>query len=174
MEELWDDYRQYLIWLCRLEKMRHYEDLFEILHDTTFTYTLERDENREGDGYALRDDYMIPAEFEVYREDFNHQRCSVFEMLIGLAIRVDREYIGDPAEPHPEKFFMEMIKNLGLDRYRYFEPNRDNIVKKLEEWMNREFSRDGRGSPFPVKHDVRDQRKLEMWDQMLSYLNKEY
>lgn len=175
MEELWDDYLQYLIWLCKLEKYRKYSRLFEILHNIEFTWIIDRDDNREGDGVILRDNYDIPYDYRSHQSEmFFNRHCSVMEMLVGLSIRVDNEFLGDPAEEHPEKFFMEMIRNLSLDRFtgnRYLE---DDVIKIIERWLNRKFDRNGRGSPFPVRRDHRDQRKLEIWDQLNSYINEKF
>lgn len=172
MEELWADYFQYLIWRCGLQKYRGWERVFEFLHNTEFAYILERDGNRYDDGVRLRDAYEIPEEFsDNLADEFMDKPCSVFEMLIGLAIRVDDEFIGDPKEEHPEEFFMEMVRNLRLDKYR-------NCSRKCEDiihvWLNRRFDRDGNGSPFPLKNPIRNQRDVEIWDQMMTYINKNY
>lgn len=175
MDELWDDYLQFLIWRGGIHNMRKYsrkdDRLFEILHHINFEYILERDENREADGIDLRLLYTIPPDFDLnIKGAFYDQKCSVLEMLIALSIRVDNEFIGDPAEEHPEIFFSEMLKNLGL--YPGFDER--GIDKIIDRWLYRRFDRDGTGSPFPVKYDHADQRKLEIWDQMLSYINENY
>lgn len=175
LNELWNDYFNYLIWRCNLEKFCDYGRLFYILHDIDFTYILDRDENRADGGIELRDDYTIPDEFEDETiEDFYLQKCSVLEMLIALAIRVDDEFIGDPAEEHPEKFFMEMIKNLKLDRFNSKRFCEDDVIKIVQKWLDRKFDRDGNGSPFPVKYSHRDQREVEVWDQMNAYISENY
>lgn len=175
MEELWDDYLQYLIWRGRLERMTKYGRLFDILHHIDFICVVERDENREADGVELRDDYNIPDDFDdCLVDDFLERPCSVLEMMIALAIKVDDEFIGDPAEEHPEEFFMEMIKNLGLDKFRGNRYKESDVIRIIDRWLNREFDRDGTGSPFPVKESKRDQRELEIWDQMNAYLRENY
>lgn len=174
MEELWDDYLNYLIWRCHLDDDRGYEKLFWILHNTNFLYMLDRDDNRSADGIELRDDYEIPYEYKKYKYEFMDRPCSVLEMLIGLAIRVDDNIIGDPAEEHPEEFFWKMIDNLGLDKFKRNRYEDHDVTKILEKWMLRKFDKNGRGSPFPIKYDHRDQRKLEIWDQMNTYVSEEY
>lgn len=174
MEELWDDYFLYLIWRCHLEKEKKLTTVFIILHGTEFFYIMDRDDNRAGDGIELRYDYEIPPEYDIYANEFINRPCSVFEMMIGLAIRVDLEIIGDPAEEHPEKFFMEMIENLGLDLIGNPHHLENTVNKILQRWLNREFDEDGSGSPFPVIRDRRDQRKLEIYDQMNSYISENY
>lgn len=182
MEELWEDYLQYLIYICHLEQFRNYTRLFEELHDSEFYYSIERDDNRAGDGTELRDNYDIPLDITCGDEDlvdeFMNRPCSILEMLIGLAIRVDEEYLGDPADPHPEDFFWEMIKNLDLDCFTngilQKRSNVDILKARIRMWLDRRFAKNGLGSPFPVYNDDRDQRNLEIWDQMNSYINEKY
>lgn len=175
LEELWGDYLLYLIWRGGLQRFTKYGRLFDILHHIKFEVVLDRDDNREEDGCDLRNEYNVPNGFSVsVDEAFYARQCSVLEMLIALAIRVDDEIIGDPAEEHPERFFMEMIKNLKLDRFKGEHYESDDVIKIIRKWMSREFNRDGYGSPFPVKYDHRDQRELEIWDQMNSYISENY
>lgn len=178
MEELWENYLQYLIWICHLEQFRSHTRLFEMLHNLEFYWSIDRDDNRAGDGTELRDNYDIPLDItcggEDLVEEFMNKPCSILEMLIGLAIRVDEEYLGDPMEPHPEEFFWEMIKNLGLDDYTDKRFNAGQVKKRVAMWIDRRFTKNGLGSPFPVYNDDRDQRDLEIWDQMNSYINEKY
>lgn len=174
MEELWDDYLEYLIWKCGLDRYTGLEKIFQILHDMEFTYILDRDDNRYDDGAELRDDYEIPEEYFDYVDEFMNQPCSVMEMLVALAIRVEGQYIGDPADEHPERFFVEMIDNLGLNTMRRGRMREYEVIKIIRRWLDRKFEKDGRGSPFPVRYDHRDQRCLEIWDQMNNYISENY
>lgn len=175
MDELWEDYLQYLLWRGGLQKFTQYHKLFRALHNIVFTYIFERDDNRDEDGYDLREDYEIPNYFDKdIKKAFYDRDTSVLEVLIGLSIRVDNDFIGDPVEEHPEKFFMEMIKNFGLIKFKNNNYREYEIIKIVNRWMNREFEKNGQGSPFPVRYDRRDQRKLEIWDQMNSYINENY
>lgn len=174
MEELWKDYLQWLIWRCGLERKTDHTELFESLHDIDFIYCLGRDENREIDGLDLRDQYEIPDVFNNFSPYFSRKKCSVMEMLVALAIRVDDDITGDPGEEHPEDFFMEMIKNLGLSRFRNGRCKEKDVRQIVDQWIKRKFSPNGKGSPFPVKHDSRDQRDLEIWDQANSYISEHY
>lgn len=175
MDELWDDYLQYLLWRGNLERLTRYGRLFEILHHMEFRYIIERDENRDADGADLRDGYDVPNDYSVEEDEaFMAHWTSVLEVLLALAIRVDDEYIGDPSEEHPEKFFMEMIKNLGLDIFKGNRYREDDVHRIVDKWLDRGFARNGVGSPFPLHHSRRDQRRLEMWDQMQAYISENY
>lgn len=169
--EYWDDYFVYLLRKSRLNKFTQYRSVFYDMHWINFTYQMERDENRAADGISLRNGYSkIDTAPETIQIVFYDRPCSVFEMMIGLAVRVDNEYIGDPSEEHPEFFFMEMFKNLGLDRID--DADSEKTYDVLLTWMNRDFNWDGQGSPFPLTRDLRDQRTLEIWDQMNAYISE--
>lgn len=174
MNKLWDDYLQWLLWRCGLERERRYDRLFESLHGMDFIYCLDRDENREVDGLDLRDQYEIPSIYREYDKDFYNKKCSVMEMLVALAIRVDDDIVGDPGEEHPEEFFMEMIKNLGLGAHKDNRFRKADVECIIYRWMRRKFRSNGEESPFPVRDDPRDQRDLEIWDQVNSYINENY
>lgn len=176
MRKLWNEYLVYLVHRYGLIKeFKHYHKLFDVLHNVDFRYEIARDENREADGLSLRDGFPITSFADRDKvNEFYGQYASVFEVLLALAIRVDAEYIGDPMEEHPEKFFMEMIKNLELDQFKDPYCIGDKPFKILDDWMDRRFEKNGDGSPFPVYHDHRDQRKIEIWDQMISYINETY
>lgn len=168
-ENLWEDYRLFLVEYCNLQQYKKYTRIFKILHDITFEYSLERDENRVGDALELlRYNYKIPPEYISYEDEFIENPVSVFEVLVALSIRIEDDIIGDPSDPKPDIFFMDMIRNLeavGLD---------DNICNVVNNWMLRKFRPNGYGSPFPVVNDIRDQRELEIWDQANAYIYEYY
>lgn len=171
MNELWKDYLKYLINRYNLDSyLNKYKRIFEILHNKDFEYFLDRDENRYCDGIELRDDYKIPIKYWDLHDKFMNKKCSLFEMLLALSIRMDNEVIGDPAEEHPETLFIEMIDNLDLLRTK----SNYEIDYKINKWIYRDFKKNGKGSPFPVKYDDRDQRYLEICDQAMSYINENF
>lgn len=173
-DRIWADYRAWLLWRVGFENIRghdRYEQLMEQLMDSPFEYQIPRDENRARDGLDLRDEFFSDSGI---RGSFEEEDCMVLEMLIGLSIRIENEYIGDPAEVHPERIFWEMIKNLGLDRFDDRHYDRDYIFEKLGRWLKREFRRNGEGSIFPLRHPRQDQREIEIWSQMNEYLSENY
>jgi len=149
-----------------------YYILMEELHNIDFKFVIERDESRLKDGLALRYDFFDDYP-NISGANFT-KPCSVLEMLIGLAIRIDNEYIGDPGNPHPEYFFWDMIHNLGLDIYDNDHFNKENVREKVQIWMNREFKSDGTGSIFKLKNVTFDFRNVEIWQQAMAYLTENY
>ena len=149
----------------------NYYILMRKLHETDFKCIIDRDENRVKDGLALREDFF--DDLEITATAFIRE-CSILEMLVGLAIRIDEEYSGDPMNPHPEIFFWDMIHNLGLDKMDNEHFNEVKCEKIINIWVNREFDSDGYGSPWPLKNVTFDSREAEIWRQVMAYLSENY
>lgn len=168
--DVWLEYEQWLCQLVNPKKKDVNNGILCLLHDMEFTWDIERDRNRAADGINLR------KRFHAERGKFlgvNDRHCTVLEMLIALSIRVETEFIGDPRNPHPEKFFWEMIDNLGIVPIR----SGNGVFKNkmiIQRWLQRDFGVSGCGSPFPLQHAKRDQRNIEIWDQMNAYLFENY
>lgn len=168
---LWDQYREWLLRRVGFVR-RNYDRLMIELHNSPFEWVIERDKNRARDGMVLREEFFDSIDFPGGNFD---RECSVLEMLVGLSIRIDDEYIGNPADPHPEKIFWEMICNLDLqiNNDRNFDGNQ--VFAVIRTWVLREFRPDGKGSIFPLKSDIQsDIRHVEIWTQMQEYLNENY
>lgn len=171
----WDRYGEWLIRRVGFVK-KGYSKLFKALHDTEFYWTIDRDRNRAEDGIDLRNEYLSErlGEGSLGVEDPFRRECSVLEMLVALAIRVEDEFIGAPGDEHPDRFFFDMLKNLDFDYMSDRHFDRECVDRILNNWMSRRFTRGGLGSPFPVMNDRRDQREFEIWDQMNHYIYEKY
>lgn len=174
IEAMWMGYGNYLIdTYLRKEKSR-YGKLFERLHQIKFYTRIARDRNRMADGEDLRADYCETMHDERSISRLKDHWCSVLEMMLGLSIRVDNELIGDPSVEHPEAFLMQMVHNLGLLKFRKKGFPMDDVRPIIERWLDRDFDYSGEGSPFPLKNADRDQRNVEIWDQMNAYVYENY
>lgn len=163
----------YRKWLLRRVGFRRkgYESLMYQLLKMTFYWSdkFPRDEDRALDGLMLREEYFEDVcPFGIAVE------CSVLEMLVGLAIRIDNEWTGDPVDPRPDIIFWEMIQNLGLDGQNNYRFNKDFIKDRVIVWLKRQYQPDGEQSIFPVEKSTKDHRNLTIWEQMLDYINQKY
>lgn len=171
---------EYLRWLCRLVSVDQMEEdywaLINRLHDIPFYWTIEQDENRCEDGARLRTRFLEEEGLDI-KEDFSSP-CTVLEMLIGLAIRMEFQLwdIGEPDRTADR--FWELIDNLGLLRFTddeyYFARGEEYVTEVVHNMMYRRFTRSGDGSLFPLKRSRKDQRKAEIWYQMGEYLSENY
>lgn len=172
---LWENYGSWLLTEMGFKK-RGYSSMIKQLHYTEFVWSIPLDENRAGDGMKYRAEYIKTFGGNLTDDQvklLSEQPCSVLEMLVGLAIRCDAEYIGDPKSPRPDLLFWEMCCNLGLDEFK----NRGFSHKKCEKqllilhnWMGKNHKYNGEGTIFPVKNPANDHRKLEIWRQMMEYI----
>lgn len=146
---------------------RRYARLLIFLANTEFTWIEPTDENRANDGTDLRQQYEdICGE----PSGMDGKPCTVLEMMIALALRIEINITGEPGDDHPEKWFWTMIQNLGLDRAadRNFYP--DEVESIVERWLDRKYDAHGQGSPFPTSNPELDQRIRPIWEQACGWL----
>ena len=171
---------QYFEWLydyvCRgrVNEYISYRKLFMMLYDTEFTYIIPNDENRVADGEYMR--YRFASQFEVF-EGFSLPQAidgpvSILEMMIGLAVRVEEETMSDTRYgDRTAQWFWCMLGNMGLGGMTDDIFDRDYVHDKLELFLNRQYSPDGRGGLFYIRNCEADLRYVEIWTQCCWYLN---
>lgn len=151
----------------------HVEDYMELtlqLFDTDFFWRIENDANRASDGLNLRYEYVNVYGGE-YCPEFDEKNVSVLEVLIALAVNWEHEITYDfRLGDRSAIWFWDMIRNLGLLKMTNWAYDPDFVGETLTIWMDRQFDKNGNGSPFLVKEDDRDQRKLEIWLQLQQYV----
>lgn len=167
---------EYLDWLMKRVDVdpRKYSRLMELLHQTPFIWKIREDKRRAMDGMALREEFIddFPYHIDSRNMDyfFTNWGCSVCEMLVAFAIRIDNEYIGAPNKEDPGAIFWEMICNLGLDFYE----NRRFSVKKVQNMLNLMMQKSQK-TPFPCRKNwPKNYEKWEFWAQMTHYLTENY
>ena len=175
--------QDYFSWLCDLVCIEQgdfsYKLLARDLHSVSFISLVPHDENRAMDGLTLRDEYLEQVNYPKYI-GFDDD-CSVLEMLIGLARRMNFETDSpkfDANEDSTTSWFWLLIDNLGLSGYddeHYVELNgMKKVPRIIENWLERNYRSDGYGGLFPLNHTSEDQRNVEIWYQMNAYLRENY
>lgn len=163
---------QYFAWLCgeimdvRTRKgPRTYWKLLRRLFSTEFTWFVPNDDCRAEDGRELRDEWAALEDIHVDPE-WATLGCSFFEMLIGLSRRLEFQTDRDT-----EYWFWHLIGNLGLlghnDRSKFSEEDVDDRTSMV---MYRTYDHCGNGGLFPLRAPSKDQRQVELWDQLNAYL----
>jgi hypothetical protein len=132
------------------------------------------DANRAADGLALRDRYAHEY-VDLRYDDIRHDECSVLEMMIALACRMEDDIMHDPelGDRSPEWFWM-VITNLRLDRMddeHYDEKNVENIINVM---VGRSYFMNGTGGLFPLKMPKVNQRRVEIWYQMSAFIEENF
>lgn len=150
--------------------------LFCLLHETEFIYIMDMDSNRADDGTDLR--YRFAYEFGLSKQEvtdyLDDRPCSVFEMMVALACRCEEQIMDNPEYGNRTgKWFFTMLKSLGLSHMsdRYFV--RRDAQDILARFMRREHDESGLGGLFAVRNPKEDMRDIEIWYQMMSYLEED-
>lgn len=156
--------------------------LFDILHDTEFTWSrdIPRDADRAADGRHLR--WMFAKETgEDFRDEWAEWPCSFLEFLIALAFSIDEKIMYDPSKPDQiSTWFWLMMENVGLDKYDDETLMRDGMLgymlvgETTSRVMKRRYDYNGSGGLFPLRKPKMDQRKVEIWYQLNAYFIEEY
>lgn len=155
----------------RFAKGLTYRRLLTFLHDVEFTYFVPYDENRAAEGIALRYRYCLIHECE-HLEHFLSGPCSVLEMMAALAIRCEENLMDDPElGDRTGQWFWEMITTMGLGSMNDSNFNEWLVADVVSRFLDRDYEPDGRGGLFRVRGFTRDMRKMEIWHQLMAYIN---
>ena len=158
----------------RYSENNSYKKLLSYLHSVEFTYSYryKKDEDRAYDGVNLRHRYALssPNRWVVDRV-LDGDPCSVFEMILALAIRCE-ETMDDPLlGDRTGQWFWKMIVNLGLGGMTDSHFDEDVAEDIICKFLNRDYERDGRGGLFTIRDCGQDVRRMLIWDQLCHYLD---
>jgi hypothetical protein len=170
----------YYDWLRReafpshAERME-YDGVLRVLHDIPFYWTIWLDENRAGDALSYRQYDFLGYQNDLDRMDqhwlheWSVAAPTVLEVLLGIARRWNFFFEGPT-----HMYFGHLFRNLGLDRFpgvALGPSNQERVRAIIDDWMARQFMSDGRGSPFPIQHNLEnvDYRGVDIWGQMNAY-----
>lgn len=148
-----------------------YRKLLMQLHGITFEWVIPRDENRAEYGIDLRRRFAYDYTCIDDAESYLTEPCSVLEMMLALSIQCE-DIMDDTAYGNrTSQWFWGMITSLGLgsmtdDRY-----DKKYVIQTVERFLDRDYDPDGKGGLFRIKNCPDDLRDVEIWVQMLWYLD---
>lgn len=164
----------YLKWLYKQvadpdfeEKELTYWKVLTLLFQKEFVWVVPNDENRVLDGKALRLEFLDEEGIPDVDPDWMELGCSVLELMVGLARRL--EFEADHGAAH--YWFWVLMENIGLHRYtdRRRLPKRQ-IDDMLDQLIFRQYAPSGLGGFFPLQEPHEDQREVELWYQLSAYV----
>lgn len=146
--------------------------LLRAMHQVIFRYSMAMDENRAVDGMELRERFIYEEELPWDDRLYLSGPCSVLEMLIALAYRCEIEIMDNKKYGNrTTKWFWEMLKNLDIDWMTNDRFDSDILEKRLHVWMSRKHGPHGEGAIFYIPNCTEDLRSVEIWYQLMAYLN---
>lgn len=167
---------QYLTWLYSQvapvkarNPSRTYWELLRQMYKKEFVWFIPNDDNRVQDGKDLRNEFRDWYGYSRIEDAWMNLGCSMLEMLMGLANQLS--FVGDG---RPVDWFWELLRNLELDTYSDREYDNPRTTEQVDNILDRviwrTYSPHGRGGLFPLLEASTDQRKVELWYQLNSYL----
>ena len=149
-----------------------YRKLLLQLHSIPFRWVIARDENRAEDGIYLRRRFAYDYTDIEDADEYLTEPCSVLEMMLALAIRCEETIMDDPEMgDRTTQWFWGMIATLGLGSMSDDRFDRLYVVDVINRFLNREYEPNGKGGLFKVRNCDYDLRDIEIWIQLLWYLD---
>lgn len=148
-----------------------YDTLFHAAWSTPYEYHVPFDENRAEDGLRLRDRYEEETSISLPDLDI----CSMLEFLVALAIRMNESMYDWDNPDQTSGWFWKMMFNSGLAALddTYSDDTYVRLLYRFNVINHRLYNEDGTGGGlFPLEHPRQDQREVEVWYQMMAYLQE--
>lgn len=133
-------------------------ELLRYLFEVDYIWTIHLDENRAQDGIDLRCLYANLNKLTI--DIFQDKPCSMLEMLIAFANRIENDFMGSAEGNNAPRWFYQMLVSLGIaeDMKRF---DKSRVDHALIKFFNHQIA----------LFDIPGIEKLQLWDQLNSWLN---
>ena len=167
---------EYFDWLYELamDGNEDYRCLCAYLHGTEFTYMLPMDDNRYEDGISLRYRFGYECDIPNYRiaNELDRGPCSVFEMMVALALRMEEDIMGKRDSNRTHEWFGDMLISLDLMGMTDYQFDEEEVERKINIFLERKYQRNGAGGLFTIADaPVSNLQNVEIWYQAMWFLN---
>lgn len=154
-----------------------YSKLLTILFNVNFVPIVEGDKNRAADGTYLRILYAreINVDKSIIEQGLNTPECTVLEMMVALAIRMENDIMyDDRLNDRTYLWFNQMLISMDLVNQIDINFNENYVYQRLTDFINRNYDSNGYGSLFTIRNvnNQIDMRQYEIWQQMQIYVNQ--
>ncbi len=176
-----DLHEEYFNWMCQIvlgdqqySRNLSYDRLMRHLNSRPFVWVIPMDENRAINGVGLRYHFGDERGYNRNTIDsmFSREECTILEMMVALSISCEEKIMSDSTVgDRTGQWFWNMVVSLGLGAMsdaRYDETLVDAI---LTRFLDRNYDANGRGGLFTIEDCPYDMRGVDIWYQMMWYLN---
>ena len=141
-----------------------YKDVIDVLWSTEYWSDIPNDENRANDGLELRYFYEEETGFECEKNG----ACTVLEMMIALANRMENAFFYDPKVGNRTNlWFWEMFYNAGFANFG------KNGQKKwpFAHFLQKFLARKSGTFFFEIDKKPENWAKIEVWKQVCAHVS---
>lgn len=169
--DLHDDYFDYICGLVGIDETCDCKKLIRYLFDTEFNYTIPMDGNREADGLYLRYRFGVYANIPeaVISRELDSFGCSMLEMMIALSVRANSILTSNDDTSF---IFWSMIDSLGLASQIDSRFDAEYCDEVIERFFNHDYETNGKGGLVTLRYPPNDLRFVEIWDQIMWWLDE--
>ena len=167
--------QEYIRWICDQLGLRvtKWRGMISTLNKIPYRWSIDTDENRAVEGINLRNDYFKERGFN--RVDTDSRDCTVLEMLVSLANRLNFDYVGYPGDEKNGRIFIDFCKNLGIvsaesNENQCYSGDFEDISENIDRWLDGNFEENGEGSPFYTPSEDINLSNLSVWSAALGWL----
>ena len=176
VENEYFEWMYHLVCNDKIQKRKiSYRKLLRFLHSVVFVPKMERDENCRIHGLYFRHKFGYVAGYsnEYIDECFQGRACSVLEMMIALADKVESEITSNYLYgDRTSQWFWSMIISLGLNGMKDENFDERYCDAVIDSFLNRRYDYNGKGGLFTLEHPFNDMRYVDIWCQFMWYLNE--
>lgn len=184
---------EYFDWLTTLVDRspngKKYSKMLKCLHENQFKAINIFDRNRQNDARDLRKTYFNSIYYKIYSLSscpeiilFGEQiinLCTFLELLICISKRMEFEMTSDSDMDYStNRWFWELISNIGFDKYSDDDwdlyDSEKEIINRINIINNRKYEQNGNGGLFPIHTPPYRMRNMDLWYQMMKYLQEKY
>lgn len=160
----YEPYYDYLIdFVCEdRSEAENYSCILKALYFQPFEFDNWRDKIRANDGKRLRTEFFNDVVMNEYGNEYD---CSMLEMMIALACRIEREH----GTINAGTLFWIMVSNLGIEMNdRSFDAM--DFEDRMIRFAYRDYEPNGQGSLFVLRDPTIDIRRWDIWKQCMYFL----
>lgn len=177
-----EEYLEYLKNLVHADdngEYYNYSNLIDRLWKTEYSPFMADDSNRRSDGISYRFTFAYNCGHsydDIYNSVLNDKECSILEMMIALAARMEDQYLSNWIEDRTYIWFWRMIDSLGLKEYDDWSWNpydyNSDVDDVLERFMSGRYNPNGKGGLFTIWDITYDCRLNDIWSQAMKWIHE--
>lgn len=163
--------KRYFNSIVKLVDGEDYRELLKYLNTFEFKAVIITDENRFDDVRYLRDRFNYISD----------SSPSVLELLVSLAVKCDEDLMYDKEKGERiANWFWMFLQNANITKWNdtMVKYNKEDFLEDVSTWVdifiNRKYSRNGRGGGIFPTNTRKDVRKLDLWYQMNNYISENF